>query len=451
MNIEQILQNAHDNDVEMITFLYCDNGGIIRGKSTHISTLEYRIRSGIGLSVAMPAMTSNDTLQTVINMGPVGEIRLIPDINTFTILPYAPKWAVMMSNMYAHNRKKWGPCSRSYLQRMIKKATEMDLNIKSAFEPEWYLAIKNEVDNYIPCDRRPCFSTLGMMEPRKTIEEIIAALQKQGIQIQQYYPELGDGQQEISISYSDALTSADNQILYRETVRNIAWRNGYLASFAPKPFKDQAGSGCHIHLSIWDSGRNNIFFSRQSKCYLSDLALYFVSGVLNHLPGLMALTCPSVNSYRRLKPNSWSSSHICYGYDNREAAIRIPSTNWDDEMNSVNIEIKVPDSSANPYIALGGIIAAGLHGISEGKKPSEELLLDINPSIIPDDEKEHRGLMRLPTSLNESVEELSNDDILKNSMGPDLFTSYVAVRMGEIKSHENVSEDEECNLHFLRY
>src|SRR5205807_319966 len=155
------------------------------------------------------------------------------------------------------------------------------------------------------------------------IDEIIAALEAQNLRVEQYLSELGHGQQEISISPASALEAADNQLIYRETVRSVAWNQGLIASFAPKPFSTQPGNGCHLHLSAWagDRGDMNLFYDSSDPYKLSQLGYYFIGGILDHLPALLALTCPSVNSYRRLKPGSWASAYTCYGPDNREAAV----------------------------------------------------------------------------------------------------------------------------------
>lgn len=452
MDKNDVIKKAKESDVKIISFLYCDNGGIIRSKSTHISNLEGNMESGIGMSVAMPAMSSIDTLQNVEGMGPVGEIRMVPDPNTFKILPYAPKWATMMSDMQLLDHSIWSACTRGFLQRMIKKAGIKGLRVKAAFEPEWTLATKQGNNLFVPCDESLCYSTIGMSTPRKVIEEIVDALESQGMQVENYYPELGHGQQELSIRFDDALTSADNHIVYRETVRNVAFKHGFIVSFAPKPFANQAGNGCHIHLSVWDAdGMNNLFYSPTDKINLSDMAYQFISGIIAHLPGLVALTCPSVNSYRRLKPQAWSSAYACYGPDNREAAVRIPSPFWGREKTSINIELKAADASANPYIALGGLIAAGLDGIETGVRPHENLFLEVDPATLSEEECNRRGIYRLPDSLSKSVSALESDSCLADALGFDLLTSYVAVRKGEISYYADQDDDFELRNHFYKY
>ena len=451
MNNEEVVRKATDAGVLLVTFLYCDNGGVIRGKSSHIYGLANRINSGIGLTVAMQAMSDNDDLQPIDGMGPKGEIRLVPDPNTITLLPYAPKRAVMMADMHTLDRKPWAACPRDFLKKQIDRAGEMGLNIQAAFEPEWSLA-RRDGDGFAPIDESLCFSGVGMTESMAVIDDIVVALDAQGLQVEQYYPELGHGQQELTIGHADALRAADNHIVYRETVRNIARQHDLYASFAPKPFPDQSGNGCHIHISLWDEqAERNLFYDSDGRHGLSQMGYQFIGGVLAHLRGLVALTAPSVNSYRRLIPNSWSSAFVCYGPDNREAAVRIPSGYWGNEMASANLELKPSDSSANPYLALGGLISAGLDGITNNTIPSLDLEIDVDPTTLPDGEMKRRGIVNLPRSLDEAVRALEEDVTLMESLGPTLSEAYLAIRRADAKLFSENDQSFEIRRHFNKF
>ena len=451
MDRSEVVRRAEDAGVRLVFFLYCDNGGVVRGKSAHVSSLAERLDSGIGLTVAMQAMSDMDRLQAVDGMGPVGEIRLVPDLDTFTVLPYAPKRALMLANMITLDHNPWDACPRNFLQRMVRKAFGMGLTIQAAFEPEWTLALKDG-DRFVPCDDSLAFSTVGATTSRNVIDDIVQALEAQGLRVEQYYPELGHGQQELSIRHAGALRAADNHIVYRETVRNVAWQHGCYASFAPKPFVDQAGNGCHIHFSAWDgSGGQNLFFDPVDPLNISGLAYQFIGGVLDHLPGLVALSCPSMNSYRRLAPGSWSSAFACYGPDNREAALRVPSLFWGSEMASSNLEFRASDSSANPYIALGGLIAAGLDGVERGLRPGGGQLVTVDPAQLPPEELSSRGIRRLPTSLGEAIAALESDQVLTGAMGCGLASSYLAVRRGDWRLFSQNDTEYELKNHFYKY
>jgi glutamine synthetase len=334
---------------------------------------------------------------------------------------------------------------------MIDRTAARGLRFMASFEPEWTLAARDG-DAFVPVDRSLCFSTMGADTASPVIDDIVEALTAQGLEVEQYYAELGHGQQELSVRYADALRAADGHILYRETVRSVARRHGLYASFAPKPFVDQAGNGCHIHFSVWDeTGQHNLFYDGQDPYRLSQLGYNFIAGVMEHLPGLVALTCPSVNSYRRLQPRSWSSAYTCYGPDNREAALRIPSLFWGEEEASVNLELKPSDSSANPYIALGGLMAAGLAGVETGLLPNESQSIDVDPSTLTPRELEKRSIRRLPGSLAEAIEALEQDEMLKEALGPELARSYLAVRRGDLEFFASGDESFELDHHFYKF
>ena len=451
MDHQEIVSKAKDAGVHLVFFLYCDNGGIIRGKSAHVSGLEDRLRNGIGHPKAMQAMTDTDRLLVIDGLSPVGEIRLIPDPDTFTILPYAPKRAIMLADMVRLDHQPWEVCARSFLKRMLDRAASQGITIKAAFEPEWTLA-KKDGDYFVPCDESMAYTSLGAMAPMQVIDDIVEALEGQGLSVEQYYAEYGQGQQELSIRYADAMRAADNHILYRETVRNVAWQHGFYASFAPKPFPDKPGNGCHLHFSAWDeAGQKNLFFDGSDRFGLSRLGYQFIAGVLEHLPALVAMTAPSYNSYRRLGPMRWTSSVVCYGPDNREAPVRIASTFWGEEMASTNLELKPSDSSANPYLALGSLIAAGLDGVTRGISPSEDLMLEVDPATLSEEELKKRGIQPLPTSLDAAIELLENDQLLLEALGPELAKAYLAIRRADYELFSNEDMEFELKQHFFKY
>ena len=451
MERTEVVRKAKDAGVHLVSFFWCDNGGIIRGKSTHISGLETRLSSGIGVTTAMQAMGDMDQLQVVDGMGPAGEFRLIPDPDTFTILPYAPKRALMLSDLIATSRQPWEACPRDFLKRMLAKAETMGLTFQVAMEPEWYLA-RQEGDGFVPCDESLDNSSVGMTFAQDVVDDVIEALEAQGIGIEQYHTEVGHGQHELSIRHAPALRAADNHLIYRETVRNVAYQHGLFASFAPKPFPDQAGNGCHIHISAWDlDEEENLFFDADDEQSLSELAYYFIGGIMEHLPGLVALTCPSMNSYRRLSPGSWSTAFTCYGPDNREAALRIPSTFWGAEMASTNLEFRPADSSSNPYIALGGLIAAGLDGVARELQPRPEQNVDSDPTLLDPEELVRRGIRRLPSSLLEATKALEEDSLLIEAMRPALSGSYLAIRRADWNIFSQQDAEFEIRNHFYKY
>src|SRR5437763_3417504 len=397
----EVVAQAEAAGLRLVRFLYCDNDGIIRGKGSGMHGFADRLNGGIGLTLAMQAFTMLDHLASVEGMGPVGEIRLVPDPTTFTIAPYAPHTGTVLVDMQTLDGKPYAADGRAFLKRMVDRAAERDLAILAAFEPEWSLA-RREGETFNPIDDSGCFTPTGMNIAAPVIDDIVAALQSQGLTVEQYYAELGWGQQELSISPAPALTAADHHIIYRETVRGVALQHGLYASFAPKPWGDQAGNGCHLHFSVWDRDyRSNRFYEQGAEYNLSPLAHQFMAGILDHLPALLALTCASVNSYRRLQPQMWASAYRAWGPDNREGALRVASPFKDHEADSTNVELKSSDSTANPYVSLGGVIAAGLDGVE--RRLSLPPAITVDPHTLSDAEREKIGADRLPGSLKEAV------------------------------------------------
>ena len=449
MSIDDVVRKALDADVQLVRFIYCDNSGVIRGKATHVNHLGGRMDHGIGLTVAMQSFTSSESIAPGAGFGPVGEIRLVPDPETFTILPYSPGNARMIADMFTLQRQPWENCPRFFLKRMIQRANDLGLRMKAAFESEFSLAVETD-DGFEPFDDSLCFSTIGMDSADEYIGELVDALGQQGISVEQYYAELGAGQQELSVTYDDALRAADNQVTLRDTARGVAMRQGLIASFAPKPFVDQAGNGCHIHFSAWDQdAQRNLFFDADDRYKLSETAYQFIAGVIHHLPGLVGLTAPSVNSYRRLQPHFWSSAFVCFGPDNREAPVRIASGFWGEEMKTVNLELKPSDSSHNPYLALGGLIAAGLDGVEKKMGAPEPVLVD--PGDLEESERNRRGIERLPTNLAEATDALAADEVLTEAMGEVLSREYLLIKSADWEQAKEQDVESELRQFIHRY
>jgi glutamine synthetase len=447
---DRVAGAARKAGVRLVRFLYTDNGGLTRGKLTHIDSLRERMDDGIGLTLAMQAMNMLDQLAAVEGMGPVGEIRLVPDPATFTVLPYAPHAAAMTVDMRQLDGTPWAACPRTFLKRQIAACAGAGFSVRAAFECEFMLATRSPDGTFTPLDESPCFSGVGMTTSARVIDDIVAAFEAQGIEVDQFYPEYGHGQQEISIRHAPALAAADRQVYYRETVRNVAFNHGLYASLAPKPFPDQIGNGAHLHVSLWDrSGRRPLMHDPSDRYGLSQAGYHFIGGVLHHLPALLALTCPSVNSYRRLQPHHWSSAYTSWGPDNREAALRVPSPYWSDVAGSTNAELKASDASANPYLALGGLLAAGLDGVKHRRSPGEPVLVD--PGRLSEDERAARNIRRLPGTLREALDHLEADTVLTEALGPLLTRSFLAVKRLEWESFSKEDVAYEVKHHFWKF
>src|SRR6266496_1530340 len=450
---------AEAEGISLVWFLYADHGGIIRGKSASVAALPSRMVTGIGHTVAMMAMSMLDHLQPVEGMSPVGEVRIMPDPATFVPLPYAPGAAVMLADLVQPDGEPWGGCARAYLRRAIADLATEGFVATAAFEPEFTLGRREAdpdggPDRLVPADDSLCYSATGFHLAHDYALELHQALQEQGMQVENYYPELGHGQQEMSVRHAPALRAADNQVLYRETVRGVAFRRGLWASLAPKPIAGQAGNGAHLHGSLYELGPSgalgtrNLFHDPGDQYGLSEIGYHFIAGIRAHLPALTALTCGSVNSYRRLTPMTWSSAYTIWGMDNREAAIRICSPLRGDQSSTVNLELKSSDSTGNPYLALGGFIQAGLDGIRGKLDPGEAV--NVDPATLSETERQAVGARRLPASLGEALDALERDDLLMDALGPLRRTAYLAVKRAEVEAFAGQDAAYECFHYFTK-
>jgi glutamine synthetase len=320
----ELIADVQANDVRLVRFLYCDPSGVIRGKSVHADRLVGKAREGVGLTRAQNAVNLFEDLVPIEGMEPVGEIRVVPDVTTYTRLPWLDgRVASVLCDQLGHDGLDWGGCARSFLKRAIVRAADQGVRVFAAFENEFYLAEQGP-DGPVAWADGPVYSSAGLDRAAPVMHDITDALVAQGLVVEQVLNEYGRGQQEISIRYTDALGAADQQLKFRDTVRGVAEvGHGLLASFAPKPFADQVGSGAHLHFSLWDAaGQQNLMGDPEDPFEISRVGREFLAGVLAHLPALVALTCPSFLSYERLQPHAWAGSTVSWGYDNREAALR---------------------------------------------------------------------------------------------------------------------------------
>jgi glutamine synthetase len=447
VNAREVVQRADEAGLRLVRFLWCGNDGTIRGKASAMLGLEGRLESGIGLTVAMQAMNGLDQLQPVEGMGPVGEVRLMPDLETFRVLPYAPRTGAVLVDLVGLDGEPAPQCPRSFLKRMAARLAERGASLEVSFENEFSLAVASDGD-FVPVDSSLCFSTIGMTAAQEYVDALVDALEQQGIGLEQYYAELGHGQQEISTAHAPAVQAADEQVLARETIRGVAALHGLVASLAPKPWPDGAGNGGHVHFSLWSEGRNR-FHDPSRPDNLSDEARSFIAGALEHLPGLCGLTAPSFNSYRRIVPQYWAGAFTCWGHDNRESPLRVPSVFRGMEEASTNVELKAADASCNPYLAVGGLIAAGLDGLERGLQPPEPV--EVDPVTIAEEERARLGIDPLPATQEQALDALEADAVLTDALGEPLARSYMAVRRSEWAAYSAGDEAFEQQGHFLKY
>ena len=428
--------------IRFVRVVTCSTANVIRSKAANVDCLDDVFEHGVGVTAALPALpVMYDAVVQESGLGPVGEIRLMPDWETLQLVPYASGHAQVIGDLMLDGQP-WPLDPRYFLRRMVADASRAGFQAQAGYELEFYLLDANRR----PADDTVFAATLGMDVAHRLIGDIVDALAGQDILVQQFYPEAGPGQYELPLAPADPLTTADRMVYARQTLHAVARQAGMRAVLLPKVFDDQAGSGAHCHFSLWREGRN-VIGDPGAAHGLSAEAMSFVAGILDHLPALAALTVASRNSYRRLRPRTWSGAFRAWGTDNREAAVRVPS--GPNRTAPSHIELKTSDASANPYLALGGIIAAGLDGLRRGLTPPAPVQED--PARLSEAQRSARGVDPLPDSLEAAVGALERDPVLMEALGPDLARAYIAVKRFEWQALKDLPLAEEVSMLMERY
>lgn len=438
-SIDEILATVKRSGITTIRFIYLANDGILRAKMSHADFLRQHLETGIGMTKAMQSFNALDLLVPGGAFGPqASEYRIFPMLETFAIVPYVPKNARFIGELYELDLKPSKMDSRYFLRRVIEQLREAGYEPMAALETEFYLLNRGE-GRVTPQNTEKCFAVQGYNLANEVIQELVDSLSSMNVKTERVIKEYGPGQYEYTVRYADALKAADDMLTLREAAKGVATKHNLRASFMPKPSSKLPGSGMHLHISLWDrEDKRNLFYDGEDKrgCNLSELGYYFIGGIIKHMRALGPIVCPLSNSYKRLLPGSWAPSHVCYGNENRAAAIRIPSELLGSR--GKRIEFRMPDPSANPYLAIGATLAAGFDGIKNAIDPGDPMNLDY-PEI------DGMGAEMLPRTLGEALREMKGDSFLREVMGEAFFDEYVKVRESEWKAYREYVTEWEVN------
>jgi glutamine synthetase len=426
---------ALPEDVLWVRFTFVDHAGILKAKAVYQEDFQKRAEAGVGLAKGVLALDPNGQLHPASGLTPVGEVRLVPDPSGITRLPFSAGQAIVLCDMTELDaRTPWEGCPRTALRRTVDRLADHGMSSLASFEAEFYL-----VGPEGPPDKTPYAGSFALTSAAEFSATLARTLEEMGIPPKQFHAEVGHGQLELSVAEAAPLMAADRRVLVLETIRGVAHQLGYEAVAAPKPFLNSAGNGHHLHLSVHSraDGGSVLFDSSGA---LSEPGSGFVAGVLEHLPALMAFTAPSPNSYQRLAPGMWASAYVSYGPDNREAAVRLASPLTGSEVESANMELKPVDATANPYLALAAVLAAGMDGMERNLDPGEPVLVD--PATMSEEERASRGICALPASLGQALDELEKDEVFKEELGEQLVRTHLAVGRGQIEIAKELSSEE---------
>ena len=348
-----------------------------------------------------------------LGLGPdAHDIAAVPDPDSLIVLPWQPNVGWVASDVYLDGQP-FAAAPRVILKRVLKQCQEQNYSYKTGVEAEFFLLKQNaggyQVADALDTAVRPCYDQLNLMRQFDFISTVVSYLEQLGWEPYQCDHEDANGQFEINWTYDDALITGDRHVFFKYMVKTLAEQRGLTATFMPKPFSHLTGNGAHLHISLWNDGKN-AFADSADEMGLSNLAYEFLGGVLAHGRGLSALCSPTINSYRRLgatmttSGSTWSPRYISYGGNNRTHMIRIPEGG--------RFECRLIDGSANLYLALVGILAAGLEGVEKHLKAGKRL--DENMFVRG---LEFPELQMLPTSLLEALQCLEQDSLLMNTLG----------------------------------
>ena len=425
--------------VTMVALSWIDNAGVGRAKTIPLARLERAAGWGVGMSPVFDVFLVNDNITSSPHIGgPGGDLRLVPDLGRLAVLAGQPGRAWAPVDRYTQEGRVYAGCQRSFARRMTAEARARDLDIRMAFEIEWALGTEED-GTFLPACSGPAYGMTRVIELSDYGREVVGALERQGITVEQFHPEYAAGQLEISVAAADPVAAADDSVLVRQTIRAVSARHGYQASFAPSVVAGSVGNGGHAHLSVWRDGQN-LLAGGPGRHGLTAEGEAFAGGIFEALPALTAVGAPSVASYLRLVPSHWAGVYHCWGRENREAALRLVTGSAGEQDTRANIEVKCFDLAANPYLVAGSLIAAGLAGLTSGATLPPEI--DGDPAYLTPAELAGRELRRLPQTLAEASDSLERDAVLRSAMGEPLAEAFLAVRRGEAETFAGASPDE---------
>jgi glutamine synthetase len=419
--------------VKYIFAQFTDIHGAAKGKLIPLAHLDDVIHPGAGFSG--PSIWGTGLPRN----GPRSEYYGRADLSTLQAMPWLPGYARVVLDGHVAGQP-FDVCPRQILRRQVERLAKHGWTLNAGLEPEFFLLQKGQ--NGYDAEaadtlEKPSYDTRSLLRRRSFLEKLTASLDQCGLGVFQIDHEDATGQFEVNYRYADALKAADNFMLFKMAAHHIAEEEGMLFSMMPKPFADRPGSGLHFHLSLADQDGKPVFAADKDdhELGLSPLAYRFMAGLLRHAPALTALCAPTVNSYKRLmcgqslSGTSWAPAFIGYGNNNRTTVARVVYQ---------RIEWRLPDSSANPYLALAGVIAAGLDGIENSLEVGEPVNQDVYE--MSDARRAELGLRILPQNLGEAAAALRADTAMATALGEDFIKEFVALKRAEwIEYSQHVS------------
>ena len=429
------------NREDLIMFCTSDIAGQVRGKGFPAADLETRLKTGIGWTPTNIMITAFGPIADS-PWGALDDLILMADPETRTRVDFgdgSPAEHFYLGDLVNLDGTRWDCCPRSFLKSALEDLEGQGLRLLSAFEHEFYYegAVERIGSGY---------NLDAMRRQGEFGAAFVSALETAGLEPESFLPEYGPRQYEVTYRPVLGVRSADRAAILRELAHATAFRLGQRASFAPMVRPDGGvGNGVHIHMSLQDLDGRPVTYDPDTPTRLSARAGSFAAGILRHLPALCAFTAPSMVSYRRLVPNKWSAAYNNLGTRDREAALRlcpVSEVAGADPADQFNMEYRAADAAANPYLALGAVVRAGLEGLAEDlPSPSDQRGV---PGSDSDDHWRARGIERLPTSLTAALAALEADDKARAWLPEALLDAYLRYKRTEIDLMADLDLDAQC-------
>jgi glutamine synthetase len=426
-----------------------DLAAITRGRFVAAKNLERISKHGIGWLQANICLTPFNSIANPNPWGARGDLRVIPDLkaryrteHTGRVTPFD----IVFGNIVGLDGSPWNCCTRTLLKNALNRLrNEHGINLLASFEQEFQL-----LGAALPPSHALSFAALRSAD--EYTSRLMAALDEAGVDPEVVISEFGADQFEVTCGPSDGITASDRCVVIREVAREIARAKGWHASFAPKTSPDGVGNGVHLHFSFRDTNGKPLTYAADGPGGLSPQAAAFCAGILKHLPGITALTAPSLPSYYRLKPHAWSASYTWLANQHREATLRIcpvVTIGGADPSPQFNIEYRAADATANPYLVMTAVVLAGLEGLN-AKSPCPPLV-DDDPTEMTDQRRAELGLVRLPESLPAALKAFDADAVVQSWFDPLFVESFHGVRQAELATLASLSPSEVCERYRTLY
>lgn len=441
---ESILQALNNNNVQFLRLQFTDILGIVKNIEVPASQFEKALNGEV--------MFDGSSIEGFTRIEE-SDMLLKPDLATFLIFPKFSheeyergKVARLICDVALPDGKPFEGDPRYVLRRQIARAKKMGFELFAGPEPEFFLFEQSEDGRASTKvnDQAGYFDLAPIDKGERIRREITNKLVEMGFEIEAAHHEVAPGQHEIDFRYAPALETADNISTFKFVVKRVALEYGLLASFLPKPVAGINGSGMHVHLSLFKDGKN-AFYDEKAEYQLSNTALYFIGGLLEHADAMCAITNPLVNSFKRLVPGYEAPVNIAWSTSNRSAMVRIPARRGA----GTRAELRMPDPSCNPYLALAVMLAAGLDGIEKQMEPAPAIQRNIYHMTVR--EKRKHKIRELPGDLNQAVDALERSEVLTECLGQHVLEHFIEAKRQEWRDYSAVVHQWELDTYLSNY